>query len=323
MSIQNDQITFVIQGPVIKELTFLSIQQIKKLFPGSPIILSTWEYSILPDVEIDLFIFNQDPGTTIRGYSKANTPFYKNANRQIHSTLQGLKSVKTKYAVKIRTDNYLVKNEFINIFSMFNKRDDRFSIFNKRIITSNYYSKEFDKGARIPFFNSDFFQFGETVDLLTLWDIDYDEAYVFNCALQNQKQHSHSPHRTLHVEQELWLKCLNKFDNIQLHDGYGSKSDIDKSYKYMINNIMIVDGDILGLVVPERLIQNNSFPYPFYTFERWKWLYSKEYKVEAKVNRFFKVKWLLGCAYMFLSKGYRVKMKSYFLHRKDKRRKYL
>ena len=46
---------------------------------------------------------------------------------------------------------------------MFNERNSRFSVFNQRIITSNYFAKETFKGAKIPFFISDFFQFGETI----------------------------------------------------------------------------------------------------------------------------------------------------------------
>ncbi|WP_372880908.1 WavE lipopolysaccharide synthesis family protein [Psychromonas sp.] len=320
--VKPSDITFVLQGPVIKDITILSIQKIKILFPGSQIILSTWENSQLSGIVVDKCILTADPGTTIDAFDKNNQPYFVNINRQILSTFQGIKSVTTKYCVKMRTDNYLEKNSLLEWLFMFEARDKRFSIFNNRIVSSNYFAKEFAKGVRIPYFISDFFQFGETSDLLTLWDIGFYEAYSFNEKIKNKMQHKYYPHRLLHVEQELWLKLLNKFEHIELHDEYGTKQDIEKSYQYMINNIIIVDGDLLGLVVPDRLKEVNYSPYYFYSFERWKWLYEKTFKIDLKVNLGFKLKWSLAYIYNFLTTGYRVKARSYLFHRKDRRQGY-
>ena len=46
----------------------------------------------------------------------------------------------------------------------------------------------------------------------------------------------------------------------------------------MINNLIVVDADILGLQLPERLQQNNGYPYEYHTYQRWQWQYEGVWK---------------------------------------------
>ena len=67
----------------------------------------------------------------------------------------------------------------------------------------------------------------------------------------------------------------NRITPTRLIDEHGTSADIVTSRNVMLNNLIIVDGDVLGLEVPERLLQCDDYPYDFYTYQRWQWLYEK------------------------------------------------
>lgn len=125
-----EDITFVIQGPVSttqdkkqyasndgsdakreipKGLTARAIANIRQHFPGSSIIISTWEGQPAEDLDSELTIYSKDPGPNIVHYTRKDEAVFENMNRQIVSTSNGLKKVNTKYAVKFRSDNLLFK----------------------------------------------------------------------------------------------------------------------------------------------------------------------------------------------------------------------
>jgi hypothetical protein len=95
-------ISVVVQGPVIgknankktERHTELCLESIRKYLPGAYIILSTWKGSDFSGLDYDSVVENDDPGGNIMG------DFSKNCFRQIVSSLNGLKTVKTKYALK-------------------------------------------------------------------------------------------------------------------------------------------------------------------------------------------------------------------------------
>ena len=161
---KDKQITFVLQGPVVEDITKLSIQNIRRLFPNSKIILSTWKKQNLCGISVDRIIENDDPGSTVMAYDKRGNARTTNVNRQIYSTIQGLKAVKTEFAVKMRTDNYLTSSTFISFYSDFSHRDENYALFQQRIVSTDFFAKEVEKGRKIPYFFSDFFHFGLTCD---------------------------------------------------------------------------------------------------------------------------------------------------------------
>ncbi|MCE0493755.1 WavE lipopolysaccharide synthesis family protein [Vibrio salinus] len=312
-------ITFVIQGPVIESITKKSIDNVRKLFPSSFIILSTWKGENISNINADLVIENEDPGPTILSYGKDDIARKANINRQICSTLNGLNAVQTEYAVKLRSDNILHSNEFIHYLNKFTKKTSQFSLFDQKIIYSNLFAKEITKGTKIPYFFSDFFHFGKTTDLKKLWSIDLFSNYNFQDRLSGKFQHKQYPMRCSHVEQDLWLAFLSKNTGkpFSLNDEYGANQDIADSYNYMINNIIILDYGMIGLEVPSRLEQPNKFPYEFYSFLRWKWLYESYFNLKSSIPINYKLKWYIGYFYKFIHHGIRYKAKGLFLKIKN------
>lgn len=98
-SIKFEEISIVVQGPVQPTITENALRSIREHLPGGEIILSTWEGTDCSGLEYDLLVLNQDPGVL--------PPAMLNTNRQIVSTVNGLKRVTRKYAVKFRTDNFI------------------------------------------------------------------------------------------------------------------------------------------------------------------------------------------------------------------------
>jgi len=302
-------ITFVIQGRVV-DLTKETIASIRRLFPGSKIFLSTWKGQCLDGFFVDKIIENDDVGPTVIEYDKNDKPRVVNINRQIVSTINGLKLVDTKFAVKIRSDNYLTNRAMIKYFNTFdNYRDSEYSLFERRIITSNYFAKEYTRGLVIPFSISDFFQFGLTKDLINLWDISLFDDYIFNDEFSGHSQHENLPFRQHHIEQMLWVKFINKHRKIVLKNKFGNPELNELFYKLMLNNTVIVDGKLLGLSVPKRLEQHDGFPYENFTHLRWHYLYKKYFNMPINDSNKIVIKWSIAKCYSFLKSGLRTKLK--------------
>ncbi|EGQ9203100.1 wavE lipopolysaccharide synthesis family protein, partial [Vibrio cholerae] len=232
-----------------------------------------------------------------------------NINRQIVSTVSGLRHVKTKFAAKLRADNILNKRRVLEIFEQFPLRKEGYAVLNNRLVCSNYFAKEFERGLSVPFFFSDFFQFGEVEDLLKVWDCDLYSDYDFKSTLSGKKQHKYYPNDSVNVEQKIWSNAARKLYPYELKDEHGDHFARQQSYNFMINNLIIVDGDELGLDVPQRLRHSNSYPYDFFTFQRWKWLYENEFLKTKNTPLNFKFFWYLSLIIKTIRKGVRLKLR--------------
>ena len=114
-------ISVVIHGPVQATpdrgmetgITEKAITSIREHLPGAHIILSTWPGQPTESLDIDELVISDDPGANIIAYDFDGTPLTENNNRQIVAVAAGLRKVKTPYAIKLRSDNYLLHSGFI------------------------------------------------------------------------------------------------------------------------------------------------------------------------------------------------------------------
>lgn len=139
--ISTDQITVIIQGAFDKKTTPQSIELLKEVLPCSLLILSTWEGTeITSDTALllDEIVFSKDPGAVL---SDETNRVYYNYNRQLVSTKNGLLKVKTKYALKIRSDMLIQGNSFLNHFFSFPQRDQKYRVFKERLIVSSMFTR--------------------------------------------------------------------------------------------------------------------------------------------------------------------------------------
>lgn len=177
-------ISVVVQGAIDKKLTPKCLKSIRKFLPKAEIILSTWEGSDVSELDYNLLVLNKDPGGVKHDYAIYNTPrSMNNFNRQLVSTQNGIAKAGCKYILKLRTDLELTSSNFLDYWDAFNCRDEKYNIFNHRVLCSVLYSRENScqsgTGYPTPFHPSDFWFFGLTDDI---------RNYFLNCPLQTKEE---------------------------------------------------------------------------------------------------------------------------------------
>ena len=250
-AIDTKDISVVVQGPIDEELTILCLNSIRKYLPDSEIILSTWENSNIKNLDYDILVLNKDTGEIISDFVDK---VINNTNRQLLNTQSGLNKASRKYAFKIRTDCVLLNNNFINYFNKFEEFNDKYKIFQNRVIVSSVYSKEYslENNLIIPFHVSDFYFFGLTEDikdyfmetkLLTVYDIS-----EYNFKYNNLLHYRNYTARYSAEQYYCWAWAKRKFKDIKFDD----VSDINyKSYQFslniMYNNFIFLDLEQSGI----------------------------------------------------------------------------
>lgn len=184
--IDSADISVVVQGPVNYEQTKECLKSIRKFLPKSEIILSTWENSKTEGLDFDVLILNKDPGGVrcmfaVYDLSRCTNNF----NRQLVSTADGIKKASRSYILKLRTDLILLSSNFLRYWDCFTVRNDKFKIFEHRVLCCTLYSREYScqygTGYPVPFHVSDFWFFGRKVDLV---------SYIVDCPLQGKNESS-------------------------------------------------------------------------------------------------------------------------------------
>ena len=170
--IKFEDITLIVQGAVDRENTPKCLKSIRKYFPGSTIIVSTWEGTNVSSLDYDELLLNIDPG----GFKDKNCDFINNIKRQLVSTQNGLAKIKTQYAMKLRSDLIFESSTFLSYFNAFPKREDQYSFFSKRVIFCSFFFKKYVGQIKhavqpVPFHISDWLAFGLTSDLRKLYNI--------------------------------------------------------------------------------------------------------------------------------------------------------
>lgn len=263
--LKSKDISVVVQGAIDTQNTPLCLKSIRKVLPEATIILSTWRNSNVKSLDFDILIENDDPGAEVcdNFYNIKN-----NINRQIVSTKNGLKSVKTKFAMKLRSDMIIANKNFISNFAKYDDyRNDNCKLFKNRIIINNLYCAD-PELTQFPFHMSDWVQFGLTDDLLNLWDIEIQkEPDMSRYFLDKQKPQNDKNKTWLFKyipEQYIAISCLKK-NNIEFNCSWYSDltaENLNLTKLFFANNFLILDYEKYGV--------------KFLKFNPYKWDYSKQ-----------------------------------------------
>ena len=254
-------ISVVVQGPVQSfqdreqesGITQKCLESVRQHLPGSKLILSTWPGQELAGLDYDRLVISEDPGSNVRFFGRDGAPHRFNNNRQIVSTREGLREVTTKYAVKLRSDNYLTGNNFVALQREYPKRTSTHCFLKERVVVSNVFTRQYAKGFRVPFHLSDFFYFGLTEDLRTLWDLDlFEDAQDPIHDNEGALYKSYPPDCT----QMFWIKALQKFDtSIHVNELLDrSASRLEQSDLCFANNLVIASPADLGLGLCQKFL---------------------------------------------------------------------
>lgn len=271
-------ISVVVQGAVNDEYTPKTLESIRKFLPGAVIILSTWKDCNTDNLDYDILIKNDDPGAP--PYDES-TKCFRNINRQLVSTLNGIRAVKTKYVLKFRTDLVLTGDDFIDYFDLFKVRFPEYKILNKRVIITNLYTI---LPEILPLHPCDFVFFGLKKDVEDIFDIplapiDKMINYFYEhelTARHKNKGYFHEFRHQYTPEQYIWYSFLKKHVSVDFKHMFDTRTEIlrltDMSF---INNLIIISADqfcIKSLKTPEIATPFN------YDFINWLKLYNKNVK---------------------------------------------
>lgn len=234
-AVDTRDISIVVQGPIIRNVDYYPngwtdevLKRLRRHFPDSEIILSTWRGTDVEGLTFDILVENEDPGQT-----------YYNLNRQIISTRNGLEKATRRYAMKWRTDTVLKSNQFLEYFARFPIRDRDYSILRERILLPTARDPRF---SRTPFAYSDYYHFGLIEDLKAIWSIPpAPEEWTFwfsnrpkpKLAIDNSR---YTP------EQYIWITFLKSRMNIECDHSFDcDKRKIELHEKIAANNFILID----------------------------------------------------------------------------------
>jgi hypothetical protein len=218
-------VSVVVQGPVIGneshcprlQLTRRCLESVRRHLPEAELILSTWRGASVSGLPHDVLVINDDPGGVPMDVKRR---LMNNVNRQIVSTLGGLRQASRPYAVKLRSDMDLGGPDFLNWFGRYNRRASEFRVFEERIVGCTLYTINPRRFAPLAFHPSDWFHFGLRADLLKLWDVplalEPETSRWFEH--RSREQHVGIGHFTWRfaAEQIIWLGCLRKHSGVEV-----------------------------------------------------------------------------------------------------------
>ena len=289
--ISNEDITVVAQGPIQalpdrdqdQGITHRSLASVREHLPGARLILSTWPDQDLSGLDYDELVISDDPGPNIIGYRNDGSPRQENYNRQIVSSLAGLRRVTTRYAMKLRADNYLTGDQFKRLQQAYPKRCASYRFLTERVVVNNTFTREYAKGQPVAFHACDFFYFGLTADVLAIWDLPLFEDYPFDPAGSGRLQHHGMPHFAPDATQHLWLRCLNKFLDQPLslrHMTDVSGGLLEASRICYANNLVVGGPEDISLGLPSKFIgaaraASKGSQVTYLSYKGWQLLYRK------------------------------------------------
>lgn len=255
--ISPSDITIVFQGNVSASTggdSFRSCLEITRAtLPGAKVILSTWRGVKVPkSIVVDEVVRSKDPGALPP--IKFDDVGSNNINRQIVSTLAGLRAVKTKYAIKLRTDSFLEHDGFLKNYVKFN---EQFPSGSDRILASSFFTIDPFVFEHMPFHASDWFHFSTTSELIKYWSrplVTQEEATFY----ENNRHARHSSYldkkfRTmLAVEQYLCTTYAKQYgyDTPAFHND--CRKEVLKDFQHFLaNHFMILDPWQAGFKLPK------------------------------------------------------------------------
>lgn len=256
LNIKDEELTFVVQGPIDATTNLKSVQELMKdlalFFPNSPIIISTWdcvEAKRLPgDVKV---VINQDPGAEIV-VDKTNT--LNNVNREIISTINGLKEVRTRYSVKLRSD-LRVRNS--GILKALNSRPSRvvstvYDVLQEFVLITNVTTVNPRYRMRLPHHPCNWFFAGLTTDLRKIWGIPLMPLEWFRWFESNpwpkDNWHQESYLSLYRPESYIWSSFIRSYKSLVFsHCFDSSEENVRESEAYLARNLQMLTNHKLGI----------------------------------------------------------------------------
>lgn len=269
ISLKSDEISLVIQGPVIAKTTQQLLRTIRKYYPNAEVILSTWDSMYLNQLfGYDILVVNKDPGWEY--YNVAYTKKY-NINRMLYSSQKGIEKASRKYVLKCRSDLLLHHAHLLKYVDEFKKRDNAYAITHKRLIIGSLFTlkREVYEGSiqRRPLHISDFFCFGLKEDVELLYSVPLVDLKSF--ARYFEENPPRKPDVVVPYRERLWkfppeqylgyYFAKRRFPELSFPNCLDCDGITDElSERIIVNNFIILDPRQSGFF-------STKFPYNIYS----------------------------------------------------------
>ena len=253
----DSDMSFVVQGPVIgdrgehENVTQKVLLSIRKFYPRAQVILSTWMESVTLGLDFDEVVKSADPGSFLR--DKVNLAPH-NVNRQVISTMAGLRKVRTKFAVKVRSDIFITSNALLKWLGdpVRIVHRGRMPLLEQRLLAVNVTSVNPRRGLPLPFHPCDWFYAGLTCDMLNLWDLPHFPEPDWTWWFENRAKPANFPFEhslsRFHAENFIWSRFVAKTRPIQFeHSAHASRANVEISESSIASNLVILSRRQLGL----------------------------------------------------------------------------
>ena len=278
--INSKDISVVIQGPVYPGITSKTVANVMEKFPGAQVIVSTWagtDVSELPN-GIDV-IFNEDPG----GYPLYDNPKILNAsNRQIVSTMGGLKKANRKYTLKMRSDMFFEHTGFLKYWDKYQKYGKNYKFLEHRIITSTSFAPNPRREPK-PYHPSDWFFFGLTSDLIDVFDSPLCPEPETSRYFETHKRpivryDSWVPALCQYsAEQYIWVAFIRRHIDLDFNHCFDiERGNLERSEEIFANNVIMLDVREIGYGSYKHKNIKSGFDLTFmYSHYEWLKLYKQ------------------------------------------------
>jgi hypothetical protein len=265
--IHDEQICFIVQGPIYRTedvSTRKTLNSIRKYFPKSYIILSTWKNENISDLDYDNLVLNEDVGGIKMLDIWRESLINVNTNRQILSTMNAIKTTNKAYVAKIRSDALITNN---NLKKLLNYKYEKFenTYFENRILSLPALNpkKPLIGGKKMKIYSTitlpDWYFIGQYNDMYNFFDIELQNEID----LKGEKiKGSYCLQNNLSSEQYFFYKFLKKNDQeikIQVSENK-IVNDIEKTEKLLVSNFSFHSSEKLG-------ITNQKYPKSSYGAE--------------------------------------------------------
>lgn len=243
-----EQITFVVQGPIVANFhdgfTKRLTQTIREYFPGSKLIVSTWNGEDTSALDADFVILSEDPGSL---FLDKEERYANNVNRQIISTVAALRKVQTRYVVKLRSDLIFINNQLATLIRDYiHKQAKERGILSNYCIISNFTSIKPSKYFPFLFHPCDWIFAGLTSDIRKIW-YSLECADVETCSpeVSKYKGIADPQNFVLRPESFIWIQFLEKNSFFSFVKG---RRELEmESEKSIFENLVIINNFNLGI----------------------------------------------------------------------------
>ena len=276
-------LSIIIQGAIDVSIIEEVVSSYFFLLPKSEIIISTWKETNLPNIKGVDVVLSDDPGsidTSFHGGRKED-----NFNRQIVSSINGIKSASRDFCLKVRSDILLKKKEFIDLYNNFNFQNEKAIIRDCGFfLINNQSSKDPYFIYPAPLHFCDWFILSSTNEMKKLFDIDLIEKneliYGKGENIPNVYSKLSIPRIKWAVETYIWKEYLKKHLYFSMINTFDNNKEVLNIHDiFLKSHCIIADNKKIGIEIKKQMYTKYK-DYKLYNEYSYKdWLYvSEKYK---------------------------------------------